>query len=241
MVALIHGLGMNRLTWREFLPALSERYRVVLYDLVGHGESDAPTEPPTLRTFSDQLADLLRHLGAAPCVAVGFSLGGMINRRLAMDHPELVSALAILNSPHERGDEAQRLVEQRAADSAAGGPAATIDATLKRWFTPAFLADSPEVVAEARSWVLSNDIDVYAQCRWVLANGVVELIRPEPPIELPTLVMTCEHDSGSTPAMAQAIGAEIVGSHTIIVPNLQHLGLLEQPQLFVQPLLHFLG
>jgi pimeloyl-ACP methyl ester carboxylesterase len=51
----------------------------------------------------------------------------MINRRCAMDHPDRVSALVILNSPHERGEEQQRLVEERARDTSAGGPAANID------------------------------------------------------------------------------------------------------------------
>ena len=53
--------------------------------------------------------------------------------------------------------------------------------------------------------------------------------------------MTCEHDSGSTPAMSQAIAAEIAGAETLIVPGLQHLGLIERPELFTQPILRFLA
>ena len=149
------------------------------------------------------------HLEIQRAALVGFSLGGMINRRFAIDHPDRTVALAILNSPHERGAEAQRLVEERARDTSSGGAAATIEASLARWFTPGFLAAEPATVDRVRQGVLANDPAAYVRCRWVLANGVVELIRPDPPITVPALVMTCEHDSGSTPAMSHAIAAEI--------------------------------
>lgn len=240
VVALIHGLGLTRGTWDRHVPALAARYRVLTYDLFGHGQSAAPPEVPTVTTFSEQLRGLLDHLGVGRAAIVGFSLGGMINRRFAIDHPERVAALGIFNSPHERGPEAQRLVEERAAQTDAGGPGATLDATIERWFTPAFRAARPEVIGEVRRWVLANDHAIYAQCRMVLARGVVELIRPDPPITAPALVMTCENDSGSTPAMSRAIAAEIAGAECLIVPGLQHMGLVEEPELFTGPLLRFL-
>ena len=55
------------------------------------------------------------------------------------------------------------------------------------------------------------------------------------------LVMTCENDTGSTPAMSRGIGDEIDGAEVIIVPRLQHLGLLEEPRLFLDPILGFFG
>ena len=242
VVALIHGLGLARgVTWDGIAPALAERYRVLAYDLAGHGESAAPAARPSLTLFSEQLIRLMDALGVARAALVGFSLGGMINRRVAMDHPGRVSALAILNSPHERDPEAQRLVEARARDTAAGGPGATIEATLARWFTECFRRDHPERVAAVREIVLANDPETYALCRQVLAEGVTELIRPDPPIAHPTLALTCEHDTGSTPAMSRAIASEIPGAAVEIVPALKHLGLIERPDLFTAPLRAFLG
>ena len=240
LVVLIHGLGLNRGVWRWHLPALAARYRVLSYDLFGHGESAPPPERPSLALFSAQLRGLLDHLAVDRGALVGFSLGGMINRRFALDHPSRVRALAILNSPHERGPEAQRLVEERAAQTAEGGPGATLDATIERWFTATYRAAQPEVIALVRQWVLANDPVSYALCRQVLAHGVLELIRPEPPITLPCLVMTAEHDSGSTPAMSHAIAAEIAGARSIIVPGLRHMALVEAPSDFTGPLLSFL-
>lgn len=240
VVALIHGLGLNRHTWREHVPALSQRYRVLNYDLYGHGESVAPPVTASLTLFAQQLRELCDELRIDQCALVGFSLGGMINRRFAMDYSQRASALAILNSPHERDPAAQKLVEERASQTTAGGAAATIDSTLERWFTADFLATRTDLVNEIRDWVLGNDPASYVQCRWVLANGVIELIHPQPPITTPSLVITCENDSGSTPAMAMAIAAEIGDAQTLIVPALQHMGLVERPDVFVNAVLGFL-
>ncbi len=240
-MVLVHGLGLTRATWDSFVPALAQSYQVLTYDLCGHGESALPQDKPSLSVLSGQLVGLLDELGIARVAIVGFSLGGMINRRFVMDHPGRVLALVILNSPHERSPEAQRLVEARAAETGAGGPEATIDATLERWFTPQFRQDAANVVAKIRALVLANDPDTYTRHRQVLANGVIELIRPKPPITAPTLVMTCEHDSGSTPSMSHAIASEIENAETVIVPGLQHLGLIERPELFIQPILGFLA
>lgn len=240
VVVLVHGLGLNRHVWDDFSAQLTQRYRVLNYDLFGHGESAPPQGNPSLTMFSEQLLGLLDELSIGRCSIVGFSLGGMINRRFAMDHPERLRALAILNSPHEREPEAQKLVEQRALDSAAGGPGATLDATIERWFTAEFIAANPDFIATVRGWVLANDPESYALCRQVLAFGVVELIRPQPPITHPTLIMTCEHDSGSTPAMSQTIAGEVRGAQVIVVPGLRHMGLTENPSFFIAALVEFL-
>ena len=240
VVVLIHGLGLNRQIWESYVSRLAHRYRVLSYDLFGHGQSAPPPGTPSLTLFSEQLLSLLDELTIDQCSIIGFSLGGMINRRFAMDHPERLRALGILNSPHEREPEAQELVEQRALDSAVGGPGTTLDATLERWFTSEFRASNPDFVARVREWVLANDPENYALCRQVLAFGVIELIRPEPPITHPTLIMTCENDSGSTPEMSQSIAGEIKGSQVIIVPGLQHMGLTENPSFFITALVEFL-
>jgi pimeloyl-ACP methyl ester carboxylesterase len=240
VIVLVHGLGLNRHVWEQFSSRLAQRYRILNYDLYGHGESALPRGTVSLTMFSEQLLGLLDELSIDRCSIVGFSLGGMINRRFAMDHPERLRAMAILNSPHEREPEAQKLVEQRALDSAAGGPGATLDATIERWFTTEFIAANPEFIATVRGWVLANDPESYALCRQVLAFGVVELIRPQPPITHPTLIMTCENDSGSTPAMSQSIASEISGAQVVIVPGLQHMGLSENPSFFIAALVEFL-
>ena len=238
---LIHGLGLSRATWADYIPRLADDYDVIAYDLFGHGESTLPPRTPDLKLFSEQVIALMDHLGLDKAVMVGFSLGGMINRRIALDHPDRVSGLVILNSPHERGDTEQAKVEARARMTKDEGISATIEATLERWFTPEFRAQNPDEVDQVRQGVLANNLDAYAACRFVLAHGVVELIRPNPPITAPCLVITSAHDSGSTPAMSHEIAAEIDGAETQIIPDLQHMGLVERPDLFLTPMQEFLS
>lgn len=233
-VVLIHGLGLSQAMWDRHLAALSP-FRVITYDLFGHGDSAPVPRAADLTLYAGQIVDLCDHLSIPRAALVGFSIGGMINRRFAMDHPDRVAGLAILSSPHDRGAEAQEQVEVRAAAVRDQGAFATFDQALKRWFTPAYLesGDAPDLV---RIWRGQADAESYAQAAWVLAHGVRELIRPDPPINVPTLVMTCENDSGSTPAMARDIAAEIAGADLEIVPGLQHLGLMEAPAAVTDPL-----
>jgi pimeloyl-ACP methyl ester carboxylesterase len=241
VVTLIHGLGLTRdSTWGAIVPVLAQKFRVLTYDLLGHGQTVLPQGQVSLSSLGAQLVGLLDELCIDRTAMVGFSLGGMINRRVAMDHPDRVSALVVLNSPHERSAEAQKLVEARARDTGTGGPAANLDETLARWFPDRFRREHPGAVAAVRDVVLANNPGNYSAHRQVLASGVIELIRPDPPISQPTLVMTCENDTGSTPEMARAIAREITGARTVVVPALQHLGLIEKPRLFADPVCIFL-
>jgi pimeloyl-ACP methyl ester carboxylesterase len=237
-IVLIHGLGLSKRLWDDHMEAFKD-WRVVRYDLYGHGDSAPAPSEANLTLFSNQIADLMGHLKIANAHIVGFSIGGMINRRFALDHPEKMLSLVILNSPHDRGEEAQKQVETRAKSVRDQGPFSTFDAALKRWFTPDFLVlnQGSKLV---RKWRDQVDHESYAQTAWVLANGVRELIAPKRPISAPTLVMTCENDTGSTPDMSHDIATEIDGAETIIVPHLQHLGLMEAPIAFTVPILDFL-
>ena len=241
LVVLIHGLGLTRhSTWGQIVPSLAQEFLVLSYDLCGHGETSLPTGPVRLTQLAQQLIALLDFLSLEGGALIGFSLGGMINRRVAIDYPDRVTALAILNSPHERGEEQQKLVEDRARTTSSGGPGASLDVTISRWFTDAFRTNYSDQVALIRDVVLANDANNYAAHRQVLAEGVVELIRPDPPLTHPSLVITCQNDTGSTPAMSHAIAKEISGAETIIIPNLQHLGLIEAPSAFADPIASFL-
>jgi pimeloyl-ACP methyl ester carboxylesterase len=241
VVALIHGLGLCRAIWDDVLPQFERHFRVLCYDFYGHGNSTPPPLKASLTVYSEQLVGLMDELDIEKCSIVGFSIGGMINRRFALDHPDRLQSLVILNSPHDRGVEAQKQVETRARLVADQGALSTMDAALKRWFTPAFLAQTPEVGETVKDWRLMADQATYPDACMVLAAGVVELTQPKTPVGVPTLIMTGENDTGSTPAMAYAIAAEINDAETIIVPTLQHLGLMEQPDLFTLPTIDFLN
>ncbi len=239
-VILIHGLGLNRHCWDWTVPALADRYRVVTYDLYGHGESAAPPETPSLSLFARQVAGLMEDLGIERAAIAGFSLGGMIARRFAQDFPDRAHALAILHSPHRRSPEAQAAILARVEQARTEGPAATVEAALERWFTASYRAGNPAVMDRVRGWVLANERAVYHTIYQVLAEGVEEIVAPDPPLSLPVLALTGDEDYGNGPAMTHAIAAEIDGADAVILPGLRHMALAEDPEAVNRPLRAFL-
>lgn len=239
-VALIHGLGLNLECWQWMRPALRDRYRVLSYDLYGHGQSAPPPGTPSLRMFSDQLADLLDHCGIASAALVGFSLGGMIARRFAQDRPGRTAALAILHSAHRRTHKAQAAILERVAQARDEGPQATVEAALERWFTAPFRRANPEMMQSVRRWVMANDRAIYPTIYRVLAEGVAEITAPAPPIACPALVITGDEDYGNGPEMTHAIADEIEGAITCILPGLRHMALAEAPGAVNGPVRRFL-
>ncbi|MDE0390644.1 MAG: alpha/beta fold hydrolase [Rhodospirillales bacterium] len=239
-VVLIHGFGLNRAMWQWQLPALTPHFGVLTYDLLGHGESAPPTGTPGLAMFAAQLLELMDRCGIERAAVVGFSLGGMIARRVALDRPDRLSALAILNSPHDRSPAERDAVCARVRQTEADGPSANLEPALERWFTPAFRAETPDTIALVRNWIMSNDPAVYPQIYRVLAEGDAEIVRGLERIPCPTLVMTGADDPGNTPAMARAMAGLIPGARLAILPGLRHMALAEAPRAVGEPLSAFL-
>lgn len=99
---LLHGYPQTRLMWRAVAPALAERFTVVVPDLRGYGRSDKPADDPEHRTYSkrimarDQIASM-RALGFERFAVAGHDRGARVAYRLALDSPQSVTALALLD------------------------------------------------------------------------------------------------------------------------------------------------
>jgi len=239
-VVLIHGLGLNHEVWQWMVPAFSDAYDVITYDLYGHGQSQGPPARPSLTLFSDQLASLMASLNIPDAAIVGFSLGGMICRRFAMDHPEMARALVILNSPHRRNPEAQAAILARVDQAQSQGPHATVEAALERWFTDDYRAKNPDMMALVRQWVLANDPKIYPTIYRVLAEGIEEITDPDIRLSLPALAITADEDYGNGPEMTKAIAEGIEGGTALILPGLRHMALAEDPDAVNAPARAFL-
>jgi (E)-2-((N-methylformamido)methylene)succinate hydrolase len=240
VIVLVHGLGLNRHSWQWQRPALAKDYRVITFDLYGHGESAVPPSPPSLSLFSAQILEILDDLGIDSAAVAGFSLGGMIARRFAMDHQDRLWALAVLHSAHARDKSAHDAIQARVHQAREQGPAATVEAALQRWFTDPFRSANPAVMDQVRKWIMANQKDVYAPIYQVLVDGVTELLAPKPPISVPALVMTADEDFGNSVEMSRAIAAEIPGSSLVILEGLRHMALAEAPERFNGKLIAFL-
>ena len=240
VVVLIHGLGLNKNCWQWMIPELKDSYRVLSYDLFGHGGSIDPVTEPNLSLFSEQLTDLLDYCKIQRAVIIGFSLGGMIARRFAQDAPEKSQALVILHSPHKRSDAAQLAILKRVDQARTMGPESTVEAALKRWFTDPFRKANPNLMNKIRKWITANRKEVYHTIYKVLATGIDEIVKPSPALVCPSLVITGDQDFGNGPEMAFAIAAEILGAKAIVLSSLRHMALAESPKAVNTPVRDFL-
>lgn len=97
-VLLLHGLGSSSQDWENQIPALSKIAKVLTVDLRGHGKSDKPNLPYSIAMFAQDIAKLVVELKLGRVHLIGHSMGGMIAFQLALDHPELLKTLTIINS-----------------------------------------------------------------------------------------------------------------------------------------------
>ena len=228
-VILIHGLGLNRAMWKWQLPALSPKFQVVCYDLLGHGENPKPAGPYTMEQMVGQLDDLMIDLNISCAALIGFSLGGLINRAFALAHPDKTAALVILNSAHARTDAQRDSIDLRVQQARESGPSATIDAALERWFSEDFARREPRVLEQVRQWVVANDASVYPDLYRLLAEGDKGLETEISAITCPTLIVTGAEDYGNSPEMTRQMAALMPNAHAEILPGLRHMALAEDP------------
>src|SRR5690606_15054671 len=134
-VVLIHGVGLNKEMWGGQFVGLAGDYRVIAYDMLGHGQSPRPAADTDLQGYAAQLAELLDHLQIPQATVIGFSMGGLVARAFALHHPQRLAALVVLNSVFNRSPEQSAGVIARAAQAAEHGPDANAEAALARWFS----------------------------------------------------------------------------------------------------------
>lgn len=97
-LVLVHGLGSSCQDWEYQIPEFSRHHRVVAPSLRGFGETERVEGPQSVKTWSDDVVALIRHLDLGPVHLLGFSMGGAIAFQTAVDHPECVRDLIIVNS-----------------------------------------------------------------------------------------------------------------------------------------------
>ena len=224
MVAFSNSLGATLEMWDAVLPALAGRFRTLRYDTRGHGGSETRDRPTDIADLADDLAGLLDALGIGRAHLVGLSLGGMIVQALASAEPgRVLSATMMATTAHLPGAESWN---ERAETARNRGTGALVDATLARWFTPAFTERAPETVQAVRERFLACDPVGYAVCCGAI--GRMDLRPALSAITAPTLVMAGRDDPSTPPAMAEEICAGIAQAELLVLPRAAHLLAIER-------------
>jgi pimeloyl-ACP methyl ester carboxylesterase len=235
----IHGLGSCADDWKPQIDEFRTRYRTIACDLRGHGRSSKPRAPYSIEQFARDVESLLRELEIEAAHVVGISLGGMVAFQLAVDAPERVRSLTIVNSGPAvpAATFKQRLpLYIRLVYAHVFGMRTMARAIATRLFP------KPDQTSLQRAFIarlIANDKRCYlASLRAIFAGwSVAERLRD---IGCPVLVLASDQDY--TPvALKQAYATRLSNASVVVVADARHALPMEKPREFNEALETFLA
>jgi len=203
VLVLSHSLGSNLRMWDKALPFLEQDYRVLRYDMRGHGQSSVPPAPYTIEQLGGDVLFLLERLGTERAHVCGISLGGLVAMWIGILAPHRVGRIILANTAPRIGtregwDQRIELVEN-------AGMSAVAQATPERWFTLRYREQHAEEMEQVRSMVAATSQIGYAGCCAALRDtDLRSLIRS---IEAQCLVIAGTRDLATTAADGRALHA----------------------------------
>jgi pimeloyl-ACP methyl ester carboxylesterase len=228
---MTHGYSSTGRTWEAQRAALEGRYRLIAWDMRGHGETDSPDDPAR---YSAALAvadmrGLLQHLGVDRAVVGGLSLGGYLSLAFYAAHPEMVRALVICDSgPGYRNAEARAAWNRRAHERAAD---------LERRGLEALSGGSNDMRQAIRHHRSAQGLAHAA--RGMLAQADASVIDSLPAIGVPTLIVVGDKDEPFIPP-CEYMAKKIPGARLEVIRDAGHSSNVDQPEAFNRVLLDFL-
>ena len=229
VVCLNHCFGSDLHYWDRHLPAF-EGFRVLRYDTRGHGNSDAPAGPWRLETLAADVAGLQDALGIERVHFCGVSLGGQIAQTFALDFPERVASLILVNTTCEYAEAQVTLWRERVQTVLEEGIEPLHAALMARWFTAEAAARRPpgyRYMEEAirrfapRSFAAAAE----AMCR-------LDTTPRLPRITAPTLVIGSPEDPGAPREVTEKMARLIPNAELEWITPARHLSSLEHPGRF---------
>lgn len=227
------SLGTTWHMWDRQVPELARQWRVLRFDLPGHG--GAPAHPATsVPELAERLLATLDGIGVQRFGYVGCSIAGAIGAELALRRPDRIASLALVAASPRFGTADE--FRQRGVIVRANGLDPMARSAPERWFTPGFAAAQPAIVEWAVQMVRTTDPGCYiASCEALAAFDIrAELGR----IAVPTLVLVGAEDHVTGPAEARTLVAGIRDARLALVPGASHLAPVEQPAAVTDLLVH---
>jgi 3-oxoadipate enol-lactonase len=217
------SLGTSSELWEPDL--FTQGYRVLRYDLRGHGGSPVPPGPYSMDELAADAVELLDELGLRRVTWCGLSLGGMVGMFIGSRAPERLTSLVLAcTSARVPAPDAYR---QRAAVVRARGMEAVADAVISRWFSD---LTPLETRARFRAILVSTDAEGYAGCCEALADW--DFRRELPEVSVPTLVVAGERDEATPKEDSELLAERIPGARLVVLAGAAHLANVERPHEF---------
>lgn len=232
LLALIHGFPFHRGLWKQQVPALSKRWRVLTYDLRGLGQSALGPAPQLLEAYVDDLLALLDHVDARRCAVAGLSMGGYIALRAVQKAPQRFCGLALCDTRAEADSDAAKLGRSAGLQTLrTRGLGAFADGMLPKLLSPAAFKRRPQAVKTLRRLMLAQTLPGVANALVAMA-GRTDSVALLGELKLPTLCLVGELDALSGPDVAKAMQRAIPGAKLAVLKGAGHVSNLEAPQAF---------
>lgn len=240
---LIEGLGYATWMWHWQLPALSARYRTIIFDNRGAGDSSKPDAPYSIEGMAEDALRVLEASGTGKAHILGVSMGGYIGQVLAATRPELAASL-ILCSTSCGGPKAtpappetwQSILAARALP-----PREALRRSMEPAFAPGFAGAHPALVEQIIDWRLAKPTPAHAWERQFQAVAAANLERHAAAVRCPTLILTGDADRVVPSANSELLRRLIPQAELGVIPGGGHLVFVEQAERVNQILLDFLG
>ncbi|MGA4949275.1 4-carboxymuconolactone decarboxylase [Streptomyces lydicamycinicus] len=229
------ALGTTWHMWDRQIPELTRHWRVIRFDLPGHGGSPAHAAP-SVAELADRLIATLDALGVDRFGYAGCNIGGAIGTQLALTRPHQVTSLALVStSPRYGTADAWR---QRGVVIRTNGLDPIARTAPEHWFTEGFAGAQPAIVEWAVQMVRTTDPGCYIAACEALASYDVRSSLGR--VGVPTLVVVGSEDQVTPTTDARSLVAGIPDASLALVPGTSHLVPVEQPAAVTELLIrHF--
>lgn len=239
-VVLLHPFPCDREFWLPVAAALESRYRLIVPDLRGHGDSEIGEGPALMAKHARDVARVLDAAGVGKAAFVGCSIGGYILFEFWRRFRERVTSLVLCNTrPQADSAEARANRLKAAATVLEQGTEPFIESMIPKLIGRTTLATRPDLVDGARAMMRKMSAEDISQVQRGMAerpDSVADLKT----IDVPTLIAMGEEDVLATAADGELMRQNIAGSQLRVIPKAGHYAPWEQPEVVGKILRRFL-
>ncbi|PZC48846.1 MAG: Pimeloyl-ACP methyl ester carboxylesterase [Chloroflexi bacterium] len=237
-VVLIHGAQGDSRLLEPFVPWLSSRCRMLLFDQRGLGRSDKPDVPYSMALIADDTAQLMSEVGWTSAHIIGVSMGGMIAQELALNHPERVRSLVLgCTAAGGRGDVDSNPAYAK-GDLSLGDRARLFAEAI---FTPGHLERHPETIQALADLRRTAPLDPAGFARRLEALRAHDTFDRLSQILCPTLVITGADDTLIPADNSRQLASDIPNAELVVLADAAHAFWAEQPEHAFGHILGFLA
>jgi len=226
-IIFIHGFPFNKSVWRLQAELFKNNYRVIAYDIRGHGESTSGDQPPSIELFTEDLIAFMNLLNLEKVMLCGLSMGGHVALNAIQKYPGRFISLVLSGTKCPADNEEareQRIVEKQQLKEK--GIDNYADESLKRLFAPVSFSTRKEEVRATRKMIVENNPEEVSRTLAALAERK-ETCSGLAQINVPVLILVGKEDKITPPTEAQYLNERIKGSQLSVIEYAGHLANLE--------------